>query len=170
MARPIPFDLPPRDPQRELSVRLEQVPLEHGEAVLAAYQVLQALHDRGVLELLRGMLGGSEKILEQVVDVTKGPEGIRATRNLVLLAKALGEIEPAVLGDLTRAVPEALAVNNGQRSRPPGFFKLVGLLWNKDFRRGLSVFTDLMARFGRNLSERDSSAHLHGGEIQKRGN
>jgi hypothetical protein len=30
--------------------------------VLAAYEVLQGLHDRGVLELMRGTLGGSEKI------------------------------------------------------------------------------------------------------------
>src|SRR5688572_17461280 len=165
MARPIPLDLPSRDPQRELTARLERVPLERGEAVLAGYQVLQALHDRGVLELLRGMLGGGEKILEQVVEVTKGPEGIRATRNLVSLCKALGEIDPEALGDLTRAVPEALAVNTRQRSRAPGFFKLVGVLWDKDFRRGLSVFTDLMARFGRNLAERESKKDSSHGEL-----
>ena len=166
MARPIPLDLPPRDPQRELSARLGQAPLEHGEALLAAYQVLQGLHDRGVLELLRGMLGGSEKILEQVVDVTRGPEAIRATRNLLLLARALGEIEPALLSDLTRAVPEALGQSSAQQSKPPGFFKLLGVFWNKDFRRGLAVFTNLMVRFGRNLSERDAMQQIRSDEMK----
>ena len=156
MARPIPLEIPPRDPQRELNSRLQQAPLEHAEAVLAAYEVLQGLHDSGVLEVFRGTLGGGEKILEQVVEVAREPESIRMTRNLVLLARALGEINPALLGDLTRAVPRALVQANAEEAKPPGLFKLIGTFWNKDFRRGLAVFNDLLVMFGRNLSEKNS--------------
>jgi uncharacterized protein YjgD (DUF1641 family) len=155
MARPIPIQLPPRDPRRELQSRLQQAPLEHAEAVLAAYEVLQGLHDHGLLELLRGMLGGGQKILEQLVDVTSAPESIRATRNLLLLATALAEIDPALLGDLTRAVPIALAQANAEQSKPPGLFKLVSTFRNKDFRRGLAAFNDLLVTFGRNLMAKD---------------
>ena len=157
MARPIPLGLPPRDPQRELNSRLQQAPQEHAEAVLAAYEVLQGLHDSGALEALRGTIGGGEKILEQVVAVASGPEAIRATRNLLLLVKALGEIEPALLSDLTRAVPIALAQANAEESKPPGLFKLISTFWNKDFRRGLAAFNDLLVTFGRHLSEKDRS-------------
>lgn len=152
MARPIPLHLAPRDPQRELDVRLQQAPLEHAEAVLAGYEVLQGLHDRGVLELMRGTLGGSEKILQQVVAVASGPESIRATRNLLLLVRTLGEIEPALLNDLTRAVPKALVQANAEEARPPGLFKLLSTFFNKDFRRGLAAFNDLLVAFGKNLS------------------
>jgi uncharacterized protein YjgD (DUF1641 family) len=152
MAQPIPLQLAPRDPQRELDVRLQQAPLEHAEAVLAGYEVLQGLHDRGVLELMRGTLGGSEKILEQVVAVASGPEAIRATRNLLLLVRTLGEIEPALLNDLTRAVPKALVQANAEEARPPGLFKLLSTFFNKDFRRGLAAFNDLLVEFGKNLS------------------
>ncbi len=154
MARPIPFELPPRDPRPELNLRLQQAPLEHAEAVLAAYDVLQGLHDHGVLELMRGTLGGSEKILEQVVAVASGPEAIRATRNLLLLVDTLGEIDPALLSDLTRAVPKALVQANAEESRPPGLFKLISTFRNKDFRRGLAAFNDLLMTFGRNLIEK----------------
>src|SRR6266850_7127707 len=102
MAQPIRFQPPPRDMHAPLVARLSAAPADHAEAVLAAYEVLQGLHDRGVLDLLRGTLGGSEKVLEQVVAVASGPESIRATRNLLLLVTALGEIEPALLSDLTR--------------------------------------------------------------------
>jgi len=152
MAQPIPLQLAPRDPQRELNVRLQQAPLEHAEAVLAGYEVLQGLHDRGVLELMRGTLGGSEKILQQVVAVASGPESIRATRNLLLLVRTLGEIEPALLNDLTRAVPKALVQANAEEARPPGLFKLLSTFFNKDFRRGLAAFNDLLVAFGKNLS------------------
>ena len=152
MAQPIPLHLAPRDPQRELDVRLQQAPVKHAEAILAAYEVLQSLHDRGVLELMRGTLGGSDKILEQVVAVASGPEAMRASRNLLLLVKVLGDIEPALLSDLTRAVPKALVQANAEEAKPPGLFKLVSTFWNRDFRRGLAAFNDLLVAFGKNLS------------------
>jgi len=152
MARPIPLHLAPHDPRRELDSRLQQARLEHAEALLAAYEVLQGLHDRGVLEVMRGTLGGSEKIVEQVVAVASGPEAIRASRNLLLLIRALGEIEPALLSDLTRAIPTALVQANAEEAKPPGLFKLVSTFWNRDFRRGLAAFNDLLMAFGKNLS------------------
>jgi uncharacterized protein YjgD (DUF1641 family) len=155
MAQPIPLELPPRDPREERNSRLQQAPLEHAEAVLAAYEVLQGLHDRGVLELMRGMLGGSEKILEQVVAVGSGAQSIRATRNLLLLVTTLGEIEPALLSDLTRALPKALVQANAEEAKPPGLFKLMSTFWNKDFRHGLAAFNDLLVVFGRNLTEKN---------------
>ncbi len=155
MARPIPLHQAPRDPRRELNSRLEQAPLEHAAAVLAAYEVLQGLHDHGVLELMRGTLGGSEKVLEQVVAVASGPEAIRASRNLLLLVTALGEIEPALLSDLTRALPKALIQANAEENNPPGLFKLLSTFLHKDFRRGLAAFNDLMVAFGRNLSAKN---------------
>jgi uncharacterized protein YjgD (DUF1641 family) len=152
MARPIPLHLAPRDPQRDLNSRLQQAPSEHAEAVLAGYEVLQGLHDSGVLELVRGALGGGDKIIEQVVAVASSPGSIRATRNLLLLFATVGEIEPALLSDLTRAIPKALVQANAEEAKPPGLFKLVSTFWNKDFRRGLAAFNDLLVMFGKNLS------------------
>src|ERR1700680_2676358 len=62
MAQPIPLEIPPRNPRAELRARLEQAPEEHAEAVLAAYVVLQELHNRGVLEVMRGALAASDEI------------------------------------------------------------------------------------------------------------
>jgi len=129
--------------------------LEHAEAALAAYEVLQGLHDSGVLEVLRGALGAGGTILEQFVEVAGGPDAIRATRNLFLLGKTLGEIEPALLGDLTRAVPKALVQANAEESKPPGLLKLLSTFRNPDFRRGLAAFNDLLVAFGRNLTEKN---------------
>ena len=157
MAQPIPLHLAPRDPQRELDVRLQEASSKHAEAILAAYEVLQGMHDKGVLELMRGTLGGGENILEQVVAVTSGPEAIRASRNLLLLVRALGEIDPVLLSDLTRAVPKALVQANAEETRPPGLIKLVSTFWNQDFRRGLAAFNDLLVVFGRHLTEKERS-------------
>src|ERR1700693_3254060 len=108
MAKPIPLELPKRGPQEELRSRLEKAPDQHAAALLASLDVLQSLHDRGVLEILRGVLGGGNKILEIVVDASKTPEAIRGIRNLVIITKILGAMDPEVLKKFTEAVPDEI--------------------------------------------------------------
>jgi len=52
MAQPIPLDLPPRDPRKELLDRLESAPQEHAEALLDSYELLEQLHQAGILQLI----------------------------------------------------------------------------------------------------------------------
>jgi hypothetical protein len=45
----------PADSREDLIRRVEQAPVEHAEAVLAAYDLLQRLHEKGLLDLLNGL-------------------------------------------------------------------------------------------------------------------
>jgi uncharacterized protein YjgD (DUF1641 family) len=152
MAQPIHFEPPPRDPRASRAARLAAAPAEHAEAVLAAYEVLQGLHDRGILDLLRGTLGAGDALVEVAVGAANTPESIRALRNLLLVVKTLGAIEPALLGDFTRAVPDALIQAHAEEAKPPGLLKLFRTFFKKDFRRGLAAMNALLVAFGRNLS------------------
>lgn len=152
MARPISPVQHARDPHAELQSRLKDAPAEHVESLLSAYEVLQGLHDRGVLELLRGLLGSSDKVLEIAVDAARSPQAIRSMRNLILLANLLGEIDPEQLGALTRAVPPVLS-ETARHPEPPGLWKLmVDFLWNRDVRRALLASGALLKTFGRSLA------------------
>ena len=122
MAQPIPLEIPPRNPRAELRSRLEQAPEKHAEAVLAAYEVLQELHNRGVLEIMRGALAASDEILETVVDNVKTPEAIRAIRNLLFWRRILGSIEPEWLKGIFQAIPEGIAEATAEREKPIRFF------------------------------------------------
>jgi uncharacterized protein YjgD (DUF1641 family) len=157
MAKPIPIQLPKRDPQEELRARLEKAPDEHAEALLASLDVLQSLHDQGVLELLRGVLGGGNKILEIVVDASKTPEAIRGIRNLVIMSKILGAMDPEILKKFIEAVPDALAAAaKAQETQPPGLWESLRILRSKNLRRGLAVTNKLLETLGRNFSTQKS--------------
>jgi uncharacterized protein YjgD (DUF1641 family) len=162
MARPIPLELPKRDPREELRSRLEQAPVEHAEAVLAGFEVLQGLHDRGVLELLRGVLGGGDKVLEIVVEATKTPEAIRGIRNLLILTKTFGAIHPELLKKFAEAVPDALVgAANAQEKEPPGFWEALRIVRSRNLRRGLAVMNSVLEALGKNLSiEKSRPFHL----------
>ena len=152
MARPIPLELPPRDEHAERTAQLDAARLQHADAVLAAYEVLQGLHDQGVLELLRGALGARDSIVEIAASTASAPESVRALRNLILLVQALGTIDPAALGDLIRAVPAAVARDTTKDARPPGLLRLFRVFLGRDFRRWLAAMMALMVAFGRSLS------------------
>jgi len=151
MAQPIPLELPARDARVELQTRLQNAPLEHAEALLAAYEVLQGLHDRGALELMRGALGSSDKVIEIIVDASKTPESIRGIRNILILTKILGSIEPELVEGFARSVPEALAETKACDPTPPGFWGILKQFASRDFRRGLVLVNSMLAAFGRNL-------------------
>ncbi len=151
-ARPIILDRATRDPRTELLARLQEAPQEHAAALLAGYEVLQGLHDRGVLELLRGLLGSSDAVLEVAVDAIKGPQAIRTIRNLLVLANALGAIEPEQLGTVSRVLP-AVVRTAAARSKPQSLLHLAaGFLWNRDVRRALSAGQSILAAVGKALA------------------
>jgi uncharacterized protein YjgD (DUF1641 family) len=151
MATPIPLELPARDPRAELQARLQNAPMEHAQALLGAYEVLQGLHDRGVLELARGALGSGDKVIEIIVDASKTPESIRGIRNILILTKILGSIEPELVEGFARSVPEALARTKACDPKPPGFWGILKQFGSRDFRRGLVLINSMLEAFARNL-------------------
>ena len=157
MAPPIPLKLPARDPRAELHARLQEAPAEHAEAILAGYEVLQGLHDRGVLDLVRGALGSGDKVIEIAVEAAQSPQSIRGLRNLLLLINMLGEIEPQQLVKLTRAVPQAMQATARQLEQPGIWKPMHDLFLNRDARRGLMAFISILEAFGANLAPKSDA-------------
>jgi len=149
MAEPILLKLPPRDPREVLFHKLENAPHEHAEALLAAYDVLQGLHDKGVLELAKGALGSSEKVLQILVDAGNTPEVIRGIRNLMILAKIADAIEPELLEGLERSIPAKL--DEAKKTEPLGLFPLFKKLCSRDTRRALTAMTGVLEALGKSL-------------------
>ena len=151
MAKPVPLQLPPRDPREELRSRLDRAPLEHADALLATYEVLQGLHDSGVLELLRGLLGSGDKVLETAVEAARAPESVRVVRNFLVLVKTLGEIDPDLFDGFAMALPEAMQQARAQGKEPPGFLAILNKFRSKDLRRGLVAVNSLLEAWGKDF-------------------
>jgi uncharacterized protein YjgD (DUF1641 family) len=114
---PIALEVPPRDPAAELRSRLERAPAEHAEALLAAYEVLQALHEQGVLDILRAGLSAKDQILEMAVSAANTPEAIRAIRNLLFWRSVLGGIEPEWFKGLFQAHSGRHSTSHGRAEK-----------------------------------------------------
>src|SRR5260370_22108261 len=80
--------------------RLRNAPAEHADALFSAYELLQLLHDRGVLNLLRGLVGCGDELIGTIAAAVSTPESIRGIRNFLLLTKFFANIPPHVLNSL----------------------------------------------------------------------
>ncbi len=123
MAQPIPFHPPATDKRDVLRARLEQAPEQHAEAILAAYDLLQALHDRGILDVTTSALRASDELLEKVVDAANTPDAVRAIRNLLFWRQVLGRIEPTWFQGIFQAIPDGLATATAERDEAVGLWK-----------------------------------------------
>jgi uncharacterized protein YjgD (DUF1641 family) len=159
MALPIRFEPLARDAREELRDRLDKAPLEHAEALLSGYEVLQGLHERGVLDILKGALSAGDTLLDTVVEVAKTPEAIRTVRNLLLLSQVLGNIEPELLDVIVRSVPEGLAQVSAKRSKTPGLFSLLQKFCSKDSRRAMGAAVELLENVGKGLKPGLQNSH-----------
>src|SRR5437879_8237006 len=147
MSQPIRLEFPPRDTRAELQTRLQNAPLQHAEALLSGYDLLQRLHDRGVLDLLRGGLGSSDKVLSIAVDAAKTPEAINATRNLLILSKVVFTLEPELLENIVQAVPESLA--QAREQKPLNLWQMLKKMCSQDTRRVLGAMLGIVESFGK---------------------
>ena len=152
MARPIPLELPPRDPREELRRRLEQAPVQHAEALLDSYELLQQLHDGGVFELLRGVLGAKDKLIESAVDAAKTDESVRAIRNALILAKMLGSINPEVLQCVATAASQTLGNYDKPVIEPPGLLSLLNQFRHKELRRSIALINRFLEALGNQIN------------------
>lgn len=147
MAEPIRTYTPRRDVREELRRNVESAPIDHADAVLAAYELLQEAQDHGVLDTLRGAIGGGEAIISKASEYANTPEGVRLMRNLLAMTRLLGELDPSLL----HAATETLSRRHREESEGaprPSVWRVLQKLTSEDSRRTLAMVVDFAQTFG----------------------
>jgi uncharacterized protein YjgD (DUF1641 family) len=150
MAKPIAFKPITVDFKADLQRRLEKAPDEHAAALLAAYDVLEAAYDEGLLDMLHGMIASKETIISTLARFASQPEGVTGIRNLLTAAKILTELDPEVLDHISKAMASATEEHKREQ-KPPSLFQLAKRASSEDSRRGLSFMTLILSSLGRSL-------------------
>jgi uncharacterized protein YjgD (DUF1641 family) len=148
MAQPIAFHAPAKPKEANME-RLRNAPAEHADALLSAYELLQLLHDRGVLNLLRGLVGGGDELIGTIAAAVDTPEAVRAIRNFLLLTKFFANIPSDVLDSLVDSVNAG--AKREKTHKAPGLLSLFWRIRNEDSRHAASVALDLLEGLGKGL-------------------
>ena len=153
MANPLPFKPAPVDPRHELQKRIDAAPIEHGEALLVAWDVLDTAHRQGILDILHGLLGAKDTIAAKLAEYAKLPEGINGIRNLLAVAKMAATLDPETFNSLAGALDLAM-IEHAREEKPPSLWQIAKRATSEDGRRGLSFATLLLTNIGKGLKRR----------------
>jgi uncharacterized protein YjgD (DUF1641 family) len=152
MAKPIAFKPITVDFKADLQKRLEKAPDEHAAALLAAYDVLEAAYDEGLLDTLHGMIASKDTIITTLSRMAREPEGITGIRNLLTAAKILTELDPELLDHVSKVMARA-SEEHKREQKPPSLFQLAKRATSEDSRRGLSFMTLILSGLGKSLKD-----------------
>jgi uncharacterized protein YjgD (DUF1641 family) len=139
----------PVDARVDLIKKVEGAPVEHAEAVLAAYELLQQLHEKGILELLTGLLTAGETVVNHVVGVISSPQAVTATRLGLMTVNMLGSID-------ADKISAALAAGSKE---PPSLLAIAKQANSKEARRAMAVGLGLLTAFGAALEKSKAGEH-----------
>lgn len=154
MAQPITLQVPAQDPRKKLIARLEEAPIEHAEALLDSYELLQQLHEKHIFEALRGALSASDTIVEHAAGAADSPQSVNALRNLVILGKMLGSINPEILQCFAAATSATLGSQRRPVIEPPGLFSLLSQFRHRELRRSMALINRFLEVLGTQLNLR----------------
>src|SRR6202162_2319173 len=146
MAEPISL-LPPHQNGAGADRHLRDAPHQHADAILSALELLQLLHDRGVLDLRRGMVGAGDQLVGTLTAAVDTPESLRAIRNFILLTKFFGSIPPDILNSLVNAAVQG--ADREKARRAPGMLHLLRRLRSENSRHAIAVTLDLLESVGK---------------------
>ena len=131
----------PPDSRLDLLRRIESAPKEHAAAVLEAYDVLQRLHDAGVLGLVNGLLSAEDTVIDKMTDVVSSRQAVTALRIAMILGSALTSIDA---DRVHAAVAEA-------QTQTPSLWKLLRTACSKEVRKAAGLGLSLAQIFGVSL-------------------
>jgi uncharacterized protein YjgD (DUF1641 family) len=156
MAQPINLNIVTHPHQAELLDRLSCATEEHAAALLVGLDLLQALHDKGVLDVLRGAVNAGDKISERLSSAADSTESIRAFRNLFLMGKMLSSIDPEAMRHIASAIEETVGPNVPPQHEVPRLISLLSYFNHKHLRRSLALGVRFFAALGRQLAPETS--------------
>lgn len=148
MANPIDFKPRRLDPRLELERRLYAAPIEHAEALLAAFELLEEAHRQGLLDAMHGAVGARDTIAAIVAHYSAEPVSVNAMRNLIALGKMLGALDPEPISKLSKQMVQAMESHRAEAASP-SLWELWKRLRSPEARRGLSFLTTMLGALGR---------------------
>ena len=148
MAKPVEFrQFTPRNSREDLIHKLENAPEQHAEALLEAYELLQRLHEKGLIDLANGLLSASDTVVERAVEVVSAKQTVGALRSLLMVGNILIGVDPDQLH----------ALFSGARAKPPSIWQIWKRATTDDARRGIATAIGLLNLFGAALRRQKTS-------------
>lgn len=134
--------------RRQDFAEIEQAVSEHKEAILEGIELLQGLHDRGVLPMANSLLGQADEVLAVVVRLVSQPQHAKALANLLQLALMVGSLDVKRLEPMVHGLNTGLEVAASKVDEKTKLMDLFKALNDPEINRAITMTLGLLKGMG----------------------
>ena len=148
MAQAVEFrKFTPENSRGDLARLIREAPTDHAGAILAAFELLEKLHDAGLLSLASGLISAGNTIIDRVADVADSPQAVVALRAGLIFGSILNTLDADELH-------KAVQVETNDAS----LFRILKGLTTKESRQVAMIGVNLLNVIGKALSKLNATA------------
>lgn len=148
MAQAVAFrKFTPENSREDLARRIREAPADHAEAILAGFELLEKLHDAGLLSLASGVISAGNTIIDRVADVADSQQAVVALRAGLIFGSILNTLDADELH-------KAMQVQKNDAS----LFRILKGLTTKESRQVAMIGVNLLNVIGKALGKLNANA------------
>ncbi|MFB5191231.1 DUF1641 domain-containing protein [Alicyclobacillus fastidiosus] len=144
--------------------RLEQVRAQtalDADGIMEGMKLLQAMHDKGLLEILVALFDRGDKVMSKLVDIVSTPGATTALQTALAALQGVGKIDGAQIAKSLDGVAAGVdRVANAELStKPMSVFELLKQLRDPDVSAALRLGLEFLKGVGSSVRQRDEGSH-----------
>lgn len=120
--------------------RIEAALAEHEGGFIQWLELVDELHEKGLLDIVTAMLRRGDRILEIIVRVAEEPGGLALIKNAMALMQGMGQLDTEALGDVFSKLNAGLrGMTSSDRPEVTGAWSVMQAMRDPEISTGLSL-------------------------------
>ncbi|GLB59490.1 DUF1641 domain-containing protein [Cytobacillus sp. NCCP-133] len=156
------FELSAEDKRKKDLEEVENALIDNKESILELLSIVNHMHDRGVLNLLNGLFGQGDKVMNVLVKAVDKPEATNTIKNLLLMVGTLGTINVQQLEPLLLKLNSGIArvAEYKETEDRTSYFDLVRVLKDPEVNRAVTLLITFLKGMGEDTSGMERNTQL----------
>ncbi|WP_433744381.1 DUF1641 domain-containing protein [Falsibacillus pallidus] len=142
---------------------VEDALLKNKTAIMESLDILGHMHDRGILSMLKGLLGQGDKVLDVLVHAVDKPENTNTIKNLLLMFGVLGTLDVKHLEPLLLKINAGIARVNSEvkdkDEKKTSYFELAKSLKDPEVNRTITMALNFLKGMGEATEHREKTTN-----------
>ena len=134
------------------------------DGLIEGLKLVQAMHDRGVLELLVAVFDRGDKVMRRLVDILEQPGATNTLRAAITAMQTFSQVDPATITKCLNAFSAGVenALETPRQSRPLGVFELMREIKDPDVSAAIHTGLAFLKGVGQAIRNNEQRA----GEVE----
>ncbi|WP_338473390.1 DUF1641 domain-containing protein (plasmid) [Niallia sp. XMNu-256] len=142
--------------------QIEDSLLKNKQALLDTLDLVQHMHDRGIISLLSGLFAEGDKVLQILIEKANTKETANTLKNLLLMVGVLGTLNVKQLEPILLKLNAGIARVSESKDHDDqvGYFDIFKSLKDPEINRSIAFFFEFLKGMGSEMSHLERTTQL----------